>query len=110
VKSEAIKVRVKEHLVIDYVYTACELFDLNKKLFKVTFNKLSYQNSLKISLRYFAWKYWFQLSREAKNAIKDIQGDGCDSVLATDDEPPFIPEEDISDRFDDATINRDLYD
>ncbi len=71
-KSEAIKVRVKEHLVIDYVYSAITLVSIGQKLTKVLFNKLSYQNSIRISLRYHAWKFWFMLGRDAKNAFNNI--------------------------------------
>ena len=112
VKSDAIRVRVKPHLVIDYVYSACQIHSINRKITKVTFQKLTYQNSLRISLRFFAWKYWFMLGREAKRALDDIHhNDGCDSVSTSDIEeaPPKLDDDTLAE-FEDATIDRARYD
>ena len=61
-KSDVVLVMVKDHLVIDYVNAALQLKtsangELHAK--SVSFEKLSPQNSIRISLNFYACRFWY---------------------------------------------------
>ena len=64
-----IQVTVKDHLVIDYVWNAVTLIYNKDTLQKVTFNKLPYEESMKLTFRHYFMTYWLQLSKDQRQAM-----------------------------------------
>jgi len=88
---------VKDHLVIDYIYSAIDIIPSTKGDIRVEFKKLSPQNSLRISFRYYTYKFWYKFGKKKRADLQMLDQGPSESSLTEreeeDPDVPYIPEE-----------------
>lgn len=103
IKSDGVKVQVKTHLVIDYISEAIKFEVNNSKLIKVKFNKLHFKSSMRLNLKFTAYRFRFSLDKHLDNKFENtIKDEIIESFEIESDEQ--------IDDFEEATMNSDLYD